>query len=128
VFLRFVTGDVHAVSRQPRGVFQSAYDLADSSDVDGWYRDALWDELSWFEVHLPIPPRERFVKGRGISWFHSGAQRSISRLWSVIAILREHGVGVRQIRTRHPGRVVYEDRLQIVAVPWRDTARRILKA
>ena len=125
MFLRFVTGEIHAISRQPRGVFQSAYHLADEDDVCGWYRDALWDDLHWFEEHLPVPPRERFAKGRGISWFQDGAQSSIARLWSIIAILREHGVAVRQIRTRRPGQVVYEDRHQVVAIPWRDTMRRL---
>jgi glutathione S-transferase len=96
--------------------------------VDGWYRDALEEDLHWFEEHLPVPPRERFVDGRGISWFLTGAQPSIARVWSIISILREHGVGVRKIRTRHPGRVIYEDRLQIVALPWRDTIRRIQRA
>lgn len=120
MFLRFVTWVVDARSRQPRGVFQSAYELADAPDVSEWYRDALWEELFWFADHLPIPPRERFADGCGISWFRPDAGTSISRLWSVVAILREHGVAVRRIRTRRPGRVLYEDSQQVVAVPWRD--------
>jgi len=123
MFLRFTTWDVHEISRQPRGIFQSAYDLADAPEVPEWYRDALRSDLGWFEEHLPIPPRRRFADGLGISWFRSEAQPSIARLWSIIAIVREQGIAVRQIRSPHPGRVLYSDSLQIVAVPWRDSSR-----
>jgi hypothetical protein len=37
------------------------------------------------------------------------------------AVLEQHGVSVEMLRTSKPGYVVYEDRYQVVAVPFRDT-------
>ncbi|MGE0191846.1 MAG: hypothetical protein AB7T63_07350 [Planctomycetota bacterium] len=38
-------------------------------------------------------------------------------------MLREHGVVVRVLRTAKPGRIVYDDDLQIGAIPFRGGVR-----
>jgi len=39
----------------------------------------------------------------------------------MIAILENHGVHVRTIKTVRPGYVVYEDEFQVVAAPFADS-------
>jgi len=36
----------------------------------------------------------------------------------LVALLEEHGVPVRMLRSSNPGRVVYEDEYQIVVEEW----------
>ena len=36
-------------------------------------------------------------------------------MWDLVAILKEHGVPVRIVRTKNPGMSVYRDEFQIVA-------------
>ena len=41
-------------------------------------------------------------------------------MWDIIALLREHDVPVRVIRSKNPGKIVYEDKYQVVAdARWR---------
>ncbi len=35
-------------------------------------------------------------------------------MWEIVALLREHGVAVRFLRSKNPGKVLYEDDFQIV--------------
>ena len=39
----------------------------------------------------------------------------IRRMWDIVAILREHGVAARMVTAEKPGKIVYEDRYQVVA-------------
>ena len=43
------------------------------------------------------------------------------RIWHLVADGKLHGFLVSQIRSCKPGYVVYEDALQIAAIPFRDT-------
>lgn len=78
----------------------------------------LLDELDWFNHHLPAP---RSVDPRAVFWFRPNAGEPLTRLWVVVRLLEDNGVPVQVYRTRRPGNVVYEDRYQVAAVPWRDT-------
>jgi hypothetical protein len=37
------------------------------------------------------------------------------RIWDIVALLREHGMLVRLVTTNKPGKIVYQDRYQVVA-------------
>jgi hypothetical protein len=79
-------------------------------------RNWLRGTLEWFNENLTrpgLPDRE----GRSIFWFRDDAQAVVSRAWELIAILRDEGMGVCMRRTREPGQIVYEDDLQIAAIP-----------
>src|SRR6266850_161011 len=102
MYLRFVTWNVHPESRRPEGVFQAAYRLMDSEDLDFPVWEALSDEVAWFEKRLPVPPRHRFAGGAAISWFKRDAGECVRRLWGVVAALQDHGVPVEMVRTRRP--------------------------
>ena len=42
-------------------------------------------------------------------------------MWTLVRILREHGITVTKITTDNPGYVAYEDEYQVVAIPVADT-------
>ena len=126
-YLRIVTSAVDADSHVSQGVFQTAYDLRDAGALDE-HEDIWFSEVvGWFGKNLRIPSRSHFRLpyysrefNRVISWLKESAQEHISRLHQVAAMLQYHRVPTRVLKTSVPGRVVYEDKYQIGAVPFRD--------
>jgi len=49
-------------------------------------------------------------------------------MWRVVTLVEHEGIPVRVYRTHRPGIVIYQDALQVAAVPWRDTFTRSFQA
>ena len=58
---------------------------------------------------------------RAIFWFKPTATEAIRMLWGLAQLLRGHGYHVEMLTTDRPGYIVYEDDLQVAAIPFRDT-------
>lgn len=120
-YVRFAAPSVDSDSHQEEGVFAAAYRLRDSGSLSEYEREEIRGQLRWFEDRLPEPTSfARASQKKGISWFKADAKECISRIWSIIAILKEHSLSIKKITTTQPGFVVYEDEFQIVAEPFRD--------
>ncbi|MFI5854675.1 hypothetical protein [Streptomyces parvulus] len=50
--------------------------------------------------------------------FRPSASHLLVRVPGYLEILRAHGVACRSLRSADPGRVIYEDDVQIVVVPY----------
>lgn len=128
-FLRFVLSTRHPESGVERGLFSVAYALRDHPDVAPDDRDALSENLVWFETHLPTPKRfnRSTSKGhdrrntKGIAWFRDSATECITRMHHLKRVLESNGHPVTMIRETRVGYVVYEDALQVVAEPFSET-------
>ncbi len=124
-FLRFV-----AFERRRRncgswgatwGPFTLAYALAEDCDQPIYYRRPLRAHLDWFDRHLPVPDRfyrrlGRASTGIGVSWFKAEACRHISRMRELCGVLDEIGHPTNCRWTAEPGRPLYQDDFQIVAL------------
>jgi hypothetical protein len=108
------------------GPFRAAYDAIYERDVPEVLRQAIWQEVDWFNRNLPVPTprRDAFcVKSRkrwypdGICWFVAEAREMIARAFVLASLLRETGVTVRKVWDDRPGTVLYRDPYQIVAKP-----------
>jgi hypothetical protein len=126
MLIRFVVSSRHWDSHCLTGVFQASYQLRDSGRMS--QDDELRCEgiLSWFNCHLPVPhrfsrSRRRYACGEAVCWFRDSAIRYVRRVRELAAMLERHGIPVEMRRTAKPGYVTYEDRYQVVAVPFRDT-------
>ena len=89
-------------------------------------------QLRWFNSHLAQPRRFSHLRHGfrrsshgdwvrepiAISWFKPDATVHLNRIRALVAILRSCAVVVQELRTRRPGSITYEDRAQIVAVPF----------
>ena len=128
MYVRFVVDEIDPDSGVELGIFQATYRLADAGQL-GSYHEAWWLDLRhWFNLRLEKP--NRFARSRrsganecAISWFRANATRHIARAHELVALLAEHHVASRMVRTRRPGYVVYEDKFQVAAEPFRPELR-----
>ena len=119
VFVRFVVGSDGQYHKELTGIFTEARVLREQGELSA-DEDAQLEELyEWFEARVPIPP---FSSGRfprdAVSWFKHDAGGAVAKMWDIVALLREHGVEVRLLRSANPGRVVYEDDVQVLVDEW----------
>jgi hypothetical protein len=123
MFVRFINHERDRYSHQKRGVFQVAYDLirADAVSFEQWCR--LDVAVRWFERHLTIPDRSK-LNDRAIFWFKKDAHQLIRRVWDLSHALHSCEVSIELITTFRPGYIVYQDRFQVAAIPFRDTFRK----
>ncbi|MCG2797536.1 MAG: hypothetical protein L6367_03245 [Cellulomonas sp.] len=52
------------------------------------------------------------------AWFKDGARDQIGLVREYLVVLDRYGVGWVELRTNAPGRIVYEDDVQVIAVPY----------
>ena len=108
-------------SHAAAGLFAVAYDLMRSDLLPDYDCSRLQDDLTWFEKNLTVPKRLLDPETtKAISWFRPGATEHIRRARSIESILRDHGISTQVLRTDRPGRIVYEDEIQVVSIPDRD--------
>jgi hypothetical protein len=126
--VRFVTPEIHEESHHATGVFQAAYGLLREGKLFEHEVTQVRETLDWFSENLEKPAR--FTKSkppyyrkkqRAISWFRSSATKHLSKLRELVTVLENHQIPVRIIKTTRPGYIVYEDEIQVVSEPFRDT-------
>ena len=120
MFLRFVVGVDAESAWWLTGVITMAQALHDDGGLYQYESGWLEEVLAWLNEHLPCPPfKQKLRSGQWTadagSWFRAEAGEPLDRMWDIVAILREHGVPVRVVTARQPGKVVYSDRFQVVA-------------
>lgn len=125
MFVRFVVGADVENAAWLTGVVTEARLLRDRGELYSHEVDQLESSFDWLNEHLPCPPFEtKLDSGEwtpdAVAWFRPEAEEPIRRMWDIVAILREHGVPVRMVTSRKPGRIVHEDAYQVVAEtpPW----------
>ena len=122
MYVRFITPWRRLRRGIDCGLFGPAYAFARDLEVPLVLREALWDQIEWFEDNLPAPSRfcvksRRRWRSDGICWFVGEAREAIARGFALAALLGECGVPVRKTATRRPGQILYRDDWQIVAKP-----------
>jgi len=66
---------------------------------------------------MPCPPwQESNWIPDAVSWFKDSAQEYISKMYDIVAMLDEHGIPVRILKTEKLASILYEDDYQVVAV------------
>lgn len=120
MFIRFVVGTESENAAWLDGIFVGAITLRDSGVLFSYQSQLLDTIFDWFNEHLPCPPfKEKLGSGEwtphAVSWFRPEAREPVSRIWDMVAILRDHGTPVRLVRSTWPGSIVYADEFQVVA-------------
>lgn len=120
MFIRFIRPRIDPDTKKNVGILVAAHTLRDDGDISVEQHRELRLHLEWFNKNLHIPPIYDDLKNRrALSWFKASAEKPIQRMWQLKTILDQHGCHVDVLKTTNPGRVVYEDGWQVVAIPAR---------
>lgn len=108
------------------GLFRALGDLRAHGMLTPEEDTKAGEAFAWFAANLPIPARlARSLKpgahNNAISWYRPTAREHIRRTRELAPILHGHGFLTRMITTSVVGQVVYQDKYQVVGVPYRDT-------
>jgi hypothetical protein len=119
MFVRFVVGGDAEHHRVLTGVVTEARLLRDKGVLDEFQIARLEDAYAWLNSNLPVPPFSSNTWPRNaVAWFKHDAGPPIAKMWEIADLLREHGVPVRLLKSRNPGKIVYEDSYQVVVEEW----------
>jgi hypothetical protein len=120
MFVRFVVGHDHEHHWALTGIVTEARLLRDRGDLDPYQADCLEETYEWLNTNLPCPPFENSGWSKAaVAWFKDGAGEPIRKLWEITSLLKEHGIPVRLLRSKNPGKVIYEDPFQVVVEEWK---------
>ncbi len=121
MLIRFCTLVRDPDSHSPQGVFQAALRLRNAGQMEAYEEAWLESELSWLRMHLPSPGclRDRGNQ-RAICWFRHDASRPIGKVRGIVALLESKGIVVEMVTSADPGKIIYQDRWQVVAKPLRN--------
>ncbi|MEU8540374.1 hypothetical protein AB0C52_10360 [Streptomyces sp. NPDC048717] len=122
-FVRF-----QGTTRHPRGHFPGVFALANGLARDGRLSPAeyrFWRESNdWYDAAYPDPSAtdpgvyDPALNPGAVAWFKGTARHLIERVPGYLALLAAHEVPCVRVESADPGRIVYEDDVQVVAVPW----------
>lgn len=120
VFVRFVVGSDGDHHRELTGIVIEARFLREDGRLSAGEAGLLEEAYTWLNDHLPVPPfSTRSWPRDAVAWFRDDAHDAIGRMWNLVTLLEEHGRPVRLLRSKNPGRVLYEDDFQVVVEEWK---------
>jgi hypothetical protein len=132
----FGTGYVRfqAVDLNRHGIRPGVFALVNGLAFDGKLTDAqerfrrdtnAWYTRSYTNPADVVPDLYSHQTSPGaISWFKVTAVHLLERVEGYLELLRAHAVDYEVVCSTQPGRIIYEDADQIVAVPWDATPCR----
>ncbi|WP_336048366.1 hypothetical protein [Streptomyces sp. CA2R101] len=114
--------------RNRRGCFPGVFGLANALAREGKLSDEqyrFWRAGNdWYDAHFTNPSDidptvyDRDLNPGAVAWFKAHAVHLIERVDGYLELLAAHHVPCERIESTDPGRIVYEDDEQVVAVPW----------
>lgn len=118
MYLRFTVGERDLESHTWKGLFGAVIELRNNLGAKSATGARIQQTLDWFNEHLPVPTCFGPGKNpRAICWFRPDAGEPLTKMWSLVNLLDGWRTQVHLHKTKDPGRQVYRDEYQIVAVP-----------
>lgn len=106
---------------QETGFLTAAHHLFDEGILEQNTHDELGLKLDWIEKNLPKRPnfpQDQDILISPMSWLKQSAAEHISMMQSIQEVLEENDILVEVLEVEHPGKIIYEDEWQIVAIPF----------
>jgi hypothetical protein len=120
MFVRFVVGNARERHWLLTGVITEARILRDDGRLEAYEAQALEKAYEWLNLHVSCHPFSSSNWPRAaVCWFKDDAGDTVRRMWEIVSILREHDVSVRVLKSRTPGKILYEDEYQVVVLEWK---------
>ncbi|WP_405659284.1 hypothetical protein [Streptomyces sp. RK9] len=117
-YIRFESPTLHERGVHP-GVFFLVNSLAREGKLTPEQRGFWRANNDWYDAAYTTPSDayDREANPGAVAWFKATATHLIERVPGYLDILAAHGVPCRTVRSADPGRIVYEDDVQVVVVP-----------
>ncbi|MGW4238742.1 hypothetical protein ACWEJP_18240 [Streptomyces sp. NPDC004749] len=122
-YVRFQSPD-----RNSRGYFTGIFGLVNNLGRAGRLSDEQESfrrrNNSWYEAAYTDPSTidpsvyDDEINPGAAAWFKPSAIHLLARIPGYLEILSAHGIDCRVLRSADPGRVIYEDDVQIVVTPY----------
>jgi hypothetical protein len=82
--------------------------------------------MDWFADNLEKPDKfnrskRNSAQDKAISWYKDTAIEHINKMHEIKDVLKAHGISVNILKTKKPGYIIYEDKYQICAEPFKET-------
>lgn len=116
-YRRFVLGDGFVYGRHRPGLLRKSPSRQYWKQKMATHTAEYREIHEWINEHLDLPPVEAFERGRGLSWFRADALAALVRMRALARMFRKARAEVLELDVDDPGKVTYEDDLQIVAIP-----------
>lgn len=111
-----------------RGIYPGVFGLANVLAHKGKLNDTEWATWrsgnDWFNEAYPDPTKlnpdvyDPQVNPRAAAWFKGTATHLLERVDPYLELLKRHDVQVVRLISDDPGKIIYEDSVQIVVVPY----------
>src|SRR5208283_2300560 len=107
MYIRFVSTDDEN-GFWATGIITVAKDLKEEGKLYDYEVPLLEGIFEWLNDNMPCPPFEKNLKSGdwtddAVAWFKDTAQQFVNKFWEVMAILKEHDVPTRVIKTEKSG-------------------------
>ncbi|MFD3659508.1 hypothetical protein ACFWVF_02735 [Streptomyces sp. NPDC058659] len=114
-------------TRSPRGIFPGVFALANGLAREGRLSEEeyrFWRANNdWYDANYPNPSDtdphvyDHELHPGAVAWFKTTAVHLIDRVAGYLELLAAHGVECERVESSAPGRIIYEDDVQVVVVP-----------
>ena len=125
-YVRFVIEERDEDSHENKGLFVAMESLVENNELYAWETAQEKAIYQWFTKNLNAPHVQSstsnyYAKPKAISWFKDSAKEHIEKMRQYGQILEAHDYPIKQLVTDRLGKILYEDKFQIAAVPFGDT-------
>lgn len=120
-YIRYVIGAEAAHPDELTGIVTEARFLIDKKLVSKKEKRLIKKTFNRLNKKLPCPPWSQNDWEYGVSWFRrKRVDKFAYEIKILAALLTKHNKPFRVIRSNDPGKIVYRDKYQVVAIAWRD--------
>jgi len=131
MFIRFTTRFKNENGDNENGIFQAAAFLRRNPDTFEYDLKILEEIKNWYNDNLETPTK--FSKSKrnnaepvSLSWYKSSAKDHIKKMYDLKAILEKYDILVDVVIRGNPGTIIYEDKIQVSALPFRTDKSKVL--
>ena len=115
-------------SRLSAGLFCAITQLEETDYIPKYELEAAEEIVLWFERNLASPFKylpEVAHYDPAICWFKSTAYDHLAKAWELVTILERNDILIWTIKSHRTGKVYYEDKFQVLALPSFEVRRRL---
>lgn len=125
MYTKFITLFLDDFEDEEKGFFNAVRYLNEYGILEDVRKVQLQENLSWIESHFKKHPEFSFPESENeinvaMSWIKGDAIEHLNRMTQLKEILEENDILVEVLEVDKPGKIIYEDEFQVVAIPFAD--------